>query len=181
MKAKEPSHLEELKAVLEAVLEWAKEKLLEPALLKKLAFELRTWELVVRYTRKLLTEKDYYLVLPSFEVKGAVVEVGYYRFWTPLEPWARIKGEWGEVELKLEPSGAKKQKLSLYLTVGDRLLFLKWLLEALPDLEALPQRTQGALEALVEEKLGKELKAVRSHPLYQDLRKYAALKTLEKT
>lgn len=179
MKAKEPSHLEELKTVLEAVLEWAKEKLLEPALLKKLAFELRTWEPVVRYTRKLLTEKDHYLVLPSFEVKGAVVEVGYYRFGTPLEPWARIKGEWGEVELRLEPSGAKK--LSLYLAVGDRLLFLKWLLEALPDLEALPQRTRGALEALVEEKLGKELKAVRSHPLYQDLRKYAALKALEKT
>lgn len=179
MKAKEPSHLEELKTVLEAVLEWAKEKLLEPALLEKLAFELGTWEPIARYARKLLTEKDHYLVLPFFEVKGAVVEVGYYRFGTPLYPWARIKGEWGEVELKLDPSVAKK--LSLHLTVGDRLLFLKWLLEALPDLEALPQRTQGALEALVEEKFSKELKAVRSHPLYQDLRKYAALKALEKT
>lgn len=179
MKAKEPSLLEELKAVLEVVLEWAKEKLLEPALLEKLAPELERWEPIARHARKLFAEKDYYLVLPSFEVKGAVVEVGYYRFETPLKPWARIKGEWGEVELKPGPSGAKK--LSLYLTVGDRLLFLKWLLEALPDLEALPQRTQGALEALVEEKLGEELKELRPHPLYQDFRKYAALKALEKT
>ena len=179
MKAKEPSLLEELKTVLEVVLEWAKERLLEPALLEKLAPELKRWEPIARHARKLLAEKDYYLVLPSFEVKGAVIEVGYYRSETPLKPWARIKGEWGEVELKPGPNGAKKPLL--YLVVRDRLLFLKWLLEALPDLEALPQRTREALEALVEEKLGEELKAVRSHPLYQDLRKYAALKALEKT
>lgn len=170
--------LEEVRTALEAVPEWAKEKVLEPALLEKLAPELKRWEPIARHARKLLAEKDHYLVLPSFEVKGAVVEVGYYRFETPLKPWARIEGEWGEVELKPGPNGAKKPLL--YLAVRDRLLFLKWLLETLPDLEALPQRIGEALKALLEEKLGKELKGVRSHPLYQDLLKYAALKNLEK-
>lgn|GEM_PF-3331937 len=172
--------LEEVRTALEAVPEWAKEKVLRPALLEKLASELERWEPVARSARKLFAERDNYLLLLSFEVKGAVVETGYHRFGTPMSPWVRIEGEWGEVELKsiAGPHGAKRLLLSL--TAEDRLLFLKWLLEALPDLEALPQRTREALKALLEEKLGEELKGVRSHPLYQDLLKYAALKNLEK-